>query len=123
MIEELDENKMVSMTIGSRINVKYMAALTQYFYGQGIRSQGSIVRAALELFAQLLIDAGKVKEFELNAESIKYLNTVYPCKGVSYQKASTTVNAKGLKDQNRYDKELILGAIAGFIHDKGGENG
>lgn len=122
MIEELDENKLVSVTIGSRINVKYLAAITQYFHGQDIRSQGSIVRAALETFATLLIESGKVDEFTSNNGALRYINTVFPCKGTSYQKASTSLSVKNFIDKRSSDKEIILGSLSGIIPNIGGED-
>ena len=122
MIEELDENKLASVTIGSRINVKHLAAITQYFHGQDIRSQGSIVRAALETFATLLIESGKVDEFTSNNGALRYINTVFPCKGTSYQKASTSLSVKNFMDRRSSDKEIILGSLSGIIPNIGKED-
>lgn len=120
-MSEINEDKILSITIGSRINVKSMAALSQYFNGQDLRSQGAIVRAALETLANILIEAGKVDCFDTNEEALAYINSIFPTKGSGYQKASSSIDTTRFLDKRNSDKATILDSLKGLNIPKRGE--
>ena len=120
-MEETNEDKLISVTIGSRINIKSLAALTQYFNGQDIRSQGSVIRAALETLATILITHGKVDAFQTNSEALCYVNSIFPTKGLAYQKASTVINPENFLNKRSLDKQAILASLEGLQIPKKGE--
>ena len=87
------EDKIITTTISSRVNVQHFATLSEYFYGQGFQSQGSIARAAMETLATILTETEKARPFEDGHQALEYLQSIFPMKGIGYSKPFKEANA------------------------------